>query len=183
MPAANESRTGGCSGRRPIYKMDAEAGPDDVFLTCIRQGGKLRVRIVSPGYLNDANCQFPRAIRAEGRMYRTSASSVRLAASSGGKYFYRVHGDIETLDESAAEESPAKGPAKEKKTKKRPKPAQVFDNGDPECVICLEAPKTRILVPCGHFCLCDGCNAKLVQKKCPLCRQGIQTAITREEMG
>ena len=30
---------------------------------------KLRVRIVTPGYKNEANCQFPRAIRAEGLKY------------------------------------------------------------------------------------------------------------------
>jgi Ca-activated chloride channel family protein len=37
-----------------------------VELACIKQGSKLRVKIVSAGYLNYANCQFPRDIRIEG---------------------------------------------------------------------------------------------------------------------
>jgi len=42
-------------------------GLDIVYLQCVKVKNKLRVRITTPGYKNDANCQFPRAIRVEGR--------------------------------------------------------------------------------------------------------------------
>ena len=45
-----------------------------VYLECVREKSKLRVRIISPGYYSDANCQFPRAIRVEGRKYSVPPS-------------------------------------------------------------------------------------------------------------
>ena len=29
--------------------------------------------------------------------------------------------------------------------------------GEEDCVICLDAPKTHILAPCGHQCVCGTC--------------------------
>lgn len=30
------------------------------------------------------------------------------------------------------------------------------------CVVCMDAPKTHAIVPCGHVCICEGCTEKLV---------------------
>jgi Ca-activated chloride channel homolog len=68
---------------------DAGAG---VELVCIREGGKLRVKTVSPGYDDNMNVQFPRAIRAEGVRYVVD----RLEHSSDGS-FYRAVGTISRL--------------------------------------------------------------------------------------
>lgn len=38
------------------------------------------------------------------------------------------------------------------------------------CVVCLDAPRTHALVPCGHMCLCEACTTTPVGKKCPICR-------------
>ena len=37
-----------------------------------------------------------------------------------------------------------------------------------ECVVCLDAEATHVVVPCGHICLCADCTMDL--KACPLCR-------------
>jgi len=63
-----------------------------VVLKCDRLKGKLRIRVVSEGYENDFNVQFPRAIREEGASYLVD--DVEL--SSNGS-FYRVVGDIRRL--------------------------------------------------------------------------------------
>lgn len=42
---------------------------------------------------------------------------------------------------------------------------------DDGCVICLEASRTHVVVPCGHLCLCERCA---VVKECPLCRASAQ---------
>jgi hypothetical protein len=63
-----------------------------VVVECIKDGGKLRVRVVSPGYRNDWHCQFPRDIREEGAKY--VVDEVREAAQGG---FYRVLGEIRRL--------------------------------------------------------------------------------------
>ena len=51
-----------------------------------------------------------------------------------------------------------------------------------ECVVCMEKPVRRIMLPCGHPCLCDDCSKHSVlrrlKRKCPECRQWIsQTAV------
>ncbi len=40
-----------------------------IILQCVKEGGKLRMRVVSPGYEPDWNVQFPKALRQEGKRY------------------------------------------------------------------------------------------------------------------
>ena len=60
-----------------------------VLVKCFREGGKLRVRVVSEGYNPDFNVQFPRNIREEGATY--VVDEINLSANSS---FYRVSGNI-----------------------------------------------------------------------------------------
>jgi hypothetical protein len=39
---------------------------------------------------------------------------------------------------------------------------------DLSCVICLERPRDRILLPCNHFVLCQICSSQ-IQGVCPVC--------------
>ena len=52
------------------------------------------------------------------------------------------------------------------------------------CVVCMDAPKTHLLLPCGHKCLCAGCAPDYAEGEdgdgwqrvgsrptCPMCRQ------------
>lgn len=64
-----------------------------VIVECVKDGAKLRVRVVSPGYKSDWFCQFPRDIREAGARY--VVDEVREATQGG---FYRVLGDIKRLD-------------------------------------------------------------------------------------
>jgi hypothetical protein len=45
------------------------------------------------------------------------------------------------------------------------------------CVLCLDAPKDHIIIPCGHQCVCGPCAEKLKRVKrnpaCPICREPI----------
>ncbi|MDZ8188522.1 MAG: VWA domain-containing protein [Nostoc sp. ChiSLP02] len=63
-----------------------------VELHCVREGGKLRIKVISDGYDLTKNVQFPRAIRAEGARYVVEG----LELSSDGS-FYRVRGNITRL--------------------------------------------------------------------------------------
>lgn len=42
----------------------------------------------------------------------------------------------------------------------------IYDN---LCVICFINEKTKIFTKCGHYCVCNECEAKL-NNKCPICR-------------
>jgi Ca-activated chloride channel family protein len=63
-----------------------------VELVCLREGGKLRMRVLSDGYDKEKNVQFPRAIRDEGIHYVVDG----LEESADGS-FYRVTGNIKRL--------------------------------------------------------------------------------------
>ncbi|MBN3910342.1 MAG: VWA domain-containing protein [Nostoc sp. NMS1] len=60
-----------------------------VELYCIREGGKLRVKVISEGYDATKNVQFPRSIRAEGARYVVEGLEL-----SSDRTFYRVGGNI-----------------------------------------------------------------------------------------
>ena len=66
-----------------------------VELHCVREGGKLRIKVLSDGYDTSKNVQFPRAIRAEGARYVVEG----LELSSNGS-FYRIPGKITRLAKS-----------------------------------------------------------------------------------
>jgi hypothetical protein len=44
---------------------------------------------------------------------------------------------------------------------------------EPECCVCLELPKSHIFIPCGHFCVCQGCADLIMgaSMQCPMCQQ------------
>ena len=69
----------------------SDAGAGGVELACYREGGKLRMKVLSPGFA-DLNVQFPRDIRAEGAHYLVA----QLEPSADGT-FYRTHGSITRL--------------------------------------------------------------------------------------
>ncbi len=69
----------------------AEAG-DGVVVECYKAGSKLRVRVLSAGYNNDWNVQFPKNLRQDG--VRFVVAEVRESARGG---FYRAYGDIRRL--------------------------------------------------------------------------------------
>ncbi len=63
-----------------------------VIVECIKDGSKVRARVISPGFKKTYNCQFPRNIREAGAKF--IVDEVR-EVSGGG--FYRVLGNIKRL--------------------------------------------------------------------------------------
>jgi hypothetical protein len=51
------------------------------------------------------------------------------------------------------------------------------------CVMCLDARKDHIILPCGHQCVCKGCAEQLTRTKtptCPLCRRAIRETTPKQ---
>jgi hypothetical protein len=40
------------------------------------------------------------------------------------------------------------------------------------CVVCMDAPKNRVVLPCERMCVCEAC-AQLLRDRCPVCRRPI----------
>ncbi|MFF3573443.1 PQQ-binding-like beta-propeller repeat protein [Nocardia jiangxiensis] len=78
----------------PSATLEVTADPGTgVVVECVREGGKLRVHIASPGYQSSWNVQFPKEIREFGA--RNVVDGVNESARGG---FYRVRGDIRRLN-------------------------------------------------------------------------------------
>jgi hypothetical protein len=43
------------------------------------------------------------------------------------------------------------------------------------CIACMTRPSTHAFVPCGHFCMCEGCSSKSMDMgaHCPMCREPV----------
>lgn len=150
----------------------------NVRFQCIKVGSKLRVRIISAGYLPNANCQFPRAIRTEGYEYLAPSDHVTLVRTgSGGKYFYRVKKNkIVTCNDIRESD----GYEDHKITLN----AIYGDEEENECLVCMDADKTTVFSPCGHYCCCQSC-ARIIEGNagtCPLCRAKIILCVDRENV-
>ena len=58
-----------------------------------------------------------------------------------------------------------------------PPPVPSPDAEETMCVVCFDAPKDHIIVPCYHLCVCEACANLLTQMDkptCPICRTAIQ---------
>jgi hypothetical protein len=157
--------------------------PDTVLLVCVMENRKLRVRFhsytdaegktFSNVYNNSFNCQFPTAIREEGRLYAIHKDDMSLIATPGKRPFYnvnrngiRVLGMINGTTSVTGVSSAAVA-----------RPENVFEVT--ECVICFDNAPAHIFLPCAHFCSCAECykGLKRTGNKCPLCRRVIVNII------
>jgi len=139
-----------------------------IQLQCIAEGSKLRVRILTEGYLRNANCQFPKAIRVAGRTYTVPTSAVKLVAGPRGKYFYRINKGSITINDSVSTPNPAINVNR------------IYeDPEEPLCCICMTEPKSLVFAPCGHYCACAICTAGL-RRICPMCRETIIATVERQ---
>jgi hypothetical protein len=143
-----------------------------VELYCIKEKGKLRVRISTHGYFSDANVQFPRDIRKDGLRYEVISSDIKLITTKG-KYFYSVRKKdnikIITSDTSTSSDKSIKNITIH------------TDEDNTECCICMTNEKEIVFGPCGHYYSCSECSNKI--SKCPICRTNISNKIKRSEFG
>lgn len=143
-----------------------------VELICVKERSKLRVKITTPGYLNTANCQFPKNLRVEGRKFQVKYTNIKLIQTRG-KYFYSIAGknilNINTTNTKSNSEAEINTIT------------QIFeDETTNECSVCLDNEK-NIVFNCGHLYTCHDCSYRLT--KCPICRIHITLRIDKNIMG
>ena len=137
-----------------------------VYLQCVKEKSKLRVKIVSSGYNNNANCQFPRAIRVEGRKYEVPATAIKVVQRGTHKFFYHVDKHsikiVDTLPDEKVEVN------------------KIY--ASEECCICLDDECNMVIVPCGHMCLCSDCSGEYNSGRCPMCRGNVSLIIDKDKL-
>ena len=143
---------------------------EHVILECVAEGSKLRVKMKSPGYLVNSNCQFPRDLRVEGRKFKVPVEHVKLMTQRG-KYFYSIKNKsvIEIINNDELDA------IKQENIKKNTK---VFeDDTTMDCAVCLSCEKDTVFIPCGHYYTCNECSIQL--KTCPICRATITERVSK----
>jgi hypothetical protein len=56
-------------------------------------------------------------------------------------------------------------------------PEEPQNNGTTLCVVCLDAEKNTVLLPCRHLCLCSTCAQIPELVQCPLCRSPVESRL------
>lgn len=137
-----------------------------IKIKCIKEYGKLRIRIISNGYNNFANCQCPRNIRLEGREYLVPSSDITFNQTMGCKFFYRIKKNnihIIPIDDTRL--------------------IIYEDKNDINCCICMDGEKDTAFYPCGHYHCCNICAIVLLgnSMKCPICRSSIERLVNKDQ--
>ena len=144
-----------------------------VILECVAEGSKLRVKMKSPGYLINSNCQFPRDLRLAGRKFKVPVSDVKLMTQRG-KYFYSIKkkNNIEIIEDGDSSSITTELLQNNLKNMK------IYEDSDTsDCAICLFEVKSIVFIPCGHFYTCKPCSQLL--KTCPICRENITDCVDK----
>lgn len=132
-----------------------------VTLKCFKESNKLRIKIISPGYIHEANCMFPKNIRVEGQQYTVPIEDV-LMTDTKGKFFYRIKKNNIKIVNSYAN-------------------LVIYGDDITECAICMESYDDYVIfVPCGHYCSCNDCAKQL--KYCCMCRADIKQVIKKDQL-
>lgn len=146
-----------------------------VKLLCVKEGGRLRVKIASPGYAPKANCQFPKCLRREGRVFSVPSSWIRLERRGTNAAFYSVRASADALNNLATDSLDELDLTN----------LRLFE-ASADCIICMnDQPSTQVVFPCGHLYLCADCATKTMsrqEKRCAICREPILGMIDKSQI-
>lgn len=139
-----------------------------VRLKCVREGAKLRVRIISPGYLPRANVQCSRAMRIEGRTFLAHPTDIRINQTH--KPFYSCKKMVVEESGTVSSSSFAAPMLPSSAAANCLHIHNLYDCSDSEeCVICMVNEKSVVIGPCGHYFACADCAQRI--SVCSMCRQ------------
>ncbi len=163
--------------------------PGKVILYCVKEGPKLKIKIVSSGYIRGANCQFPTNIRVKGYYYALDSRYLQLSHRDQGKAFYTAMSGknyitvINNPDDITKLDNIRNNTIYEPARVDRPKIEHIYEDVDnPDCIVCLVEPKTVVYAPCGHHICCVSCTTRMMasNNKCPMCKSKIVAVVPRE---
>ena len=106
---------------------------------------------------------------SEDSLESESGTSVQIQLPPAGAYNLRTRKKSPSLSQSAGASSEIRSEDEEELNRK--------------CVVCQDQPKTVLVLPCKHMCLCVDCAHTIaslrsrLRRVCPLCRGRIQTVM------
>lgn len=86
----------GAKDKKTLEELKANKEGNFIYVQCVKVGSKIRLRIVnSTNYNRNWNCQGPRSIRVEGKVYRIDNPKVKVMYGGAEKAsFYKLSNDV-----------------------------------------------------------------------------------------
>ncbi|XP_030628642.1 cell growth regulator with RING finger domain protein 1 [Chanos chanos] len=122
------------------------------------------IHIPDDKYRLSARILFQYLLTAHGSMYELKP--LFMSADSGG-----VSDGSDPALRTEGVEPQTKGPGEGEESE-----GDWPDSQGKDCVVCQNAPVNRVLLPCRHACVCDGCVARF--QHCPMCRAFVIESFT-----
>ena len=95
----------------------------------------------------------------------------------------RERADLErAIRASEAERAEAEAEAEAARLAAEEAEAATPQNDDKLCVICLDAEKTEVCIPCGHRTVCSTCAASARLRSCPICMAAVTLVVFMERV-
>ena len=120
------------------------------------------------GGLDEAKRLLDQKIDFSKELATTSFTLGAICALIGGFAFYRWYAARLKKDEILREQSESALRLRRFNTNLTPR-----EQGQAQCLICMENVANVVLVPCNHLCLCKACLINLRHSQvpdCPLCK-------------
>ncbi|CAJ1077581.1 cell growth regulator with RING finger domain protein 1 [Xyrichtys novacula] len=130
-------------------------------------------------YSLSARVLFQYLLTAQGNMYELQP--LFMSADSGGASNTSEQSPppTEPSESSKPEQNPVQEENEEKKEEDEEEDEEEEEwagGSGRDCVVCQNAAVNRVLLPCRHACVCDGCVSRF--QHCPICRAFILESFT-----
>jgi E3 ubiquitin-protein ligase BOI-like protein len=117
---------------------------------------------------------FPEADGAAAGALPDALQQLALGGAFGGGFGGGAHAPPPPLQDAAAAAAAATAAAAAGSVAWHPDDREAPPT---QCSVCWNAHVRVLLLPCSHLCMCAACDAGLVRRVCPLCRESITATI------
>ncbi|XP_060907367.1 cell growth regulator with RING finger domain protein 1 isoform X2 [Labrus mixtus] len=128
-------------------------------------------------YSLSARVLFQYLLTSQGNMYELKP--LFMSADSGGAS--SISEQSSTQSEPREASRPEQSPVLEEEQEQQLEDELWSVGGGRDCVVCQNAAVNRVLLPCRHACVCDGCVSRF--QHCPICRAFILESFSLCQQG
>jgi len=95
---------------------------------------------------------------------------------------FGVKGKAAEVDQGSAPMRSPRSPRQMEAERQAALHAQIVDDGQTDCIICMSEPRDTAVLPCRHMCFCSHCASIMRSQceRCPICRQRVASMLQFE---
>ncbi len=172
-----------CSNRIEQYSSSSGTNPGHILQTFPTPTNMYNATFTPTSMIDSRNQAFLPTPPSSSRSERVSRGRHSDHTNKNGLSHFKGSSPSNNGTPSTEEERTSKTAPKDKKqSASKKKKGKKKKSATKKCVVCLDKDVRRILLPCGHPCLCEVCGTdqglRKLRRKCPECRGTIKQAVT-----